>query len=114
MDIVLETASRNGTIREASEIVRHFGQIVLNGYYPPSESRIDWHWLRRKELTLYCADSRNDARLKGTLDLIASGAMNVRDLVTHVFSPREASDAYGLVLGRDENYLGIVFDWKRL
>ena len=114
VDIVLDTASTMKTVLEGTAMLKRHGQLVLNGYYPPGDSLIDWHWLRRKELTLYCADSRTDERLKAAMDLIASGGMDVNDLITHAFSPQEAAEAYGFLLGDRQDFLGIVFDWRRL
>ncbi|HVP18086.1 MAG TPA: zinc-binding dehydrogenase, partial [Spirochaetia bacterium] len=46
VDIVVETASSAATVRLATTILRNGGQLVLNGFYPPPENLIDWHWLR--------------------------------------------------------------------
>jgi 2-desacetyl-2-hydroxyethyl bacteriochlorophyllide A dehydrogenase len=129
--IVLETASSNGTVRMATELLGRNGQLILNGFYPPEESMIDWHWLRRKEITLYCPDSRNRVRLEATLSQIQEGVLRVEELVTHRFCARDAADAYALLLQTTaqhspsgENsysthaanlistgYLGILIDW---
>lgn len=111
VDIVLDTASTMKTVREGAALLKRHGHLVLNGYYPPGDSLIDWHWLRRKELTLYCADSRSHARLAATVNLIRDGKIKVKELVTHTFSPRRASDAYAMLLEEREDFLGIVFEW---
>jgi threonine dehydrogenase-like Zn-dependent dehydrogenase len=110
--VVVETASSKRTIRLAIDLLARNGQLVLNGYYPPSESMLDWHWLRRKEITLFCPDSRTRERLKATLELIRRGHIKIAELVTHTCSFARASDMYSMLLDRSADFLGIVFDWK--
>jgi threonine dehydrogenase-like Zn-dependent dehydrogenase len=52
--VAVETASTGATIRQAIELLRYGGQLVLNGFDPSPDSRLDWHWLRTKELTVHC------------------------------------------------------------
>jgi 3-hydroxyethyl bacteriochlorophyllide a dehydrogenase len=113
VDIVVETASSNRTVRMAAGLLRSGGHLVMNGYYPPAESLVDWHWLRTREITLYCPNSRTRERLEAALGLIASGALKVAELVTHEVDLAEAPSAYGKLLGTDAAFLGIVIRWPR-
>jgi 2-desacetyl-2-hydroxyethyl bacteriochlorophyllide A dehydrogenase len=112
--IVLETASLSSTVRVAADLLCRHGQLVLNGFYAPDQSLIDWHWLRRKEITLYCPDSRSKERLKATLRLVQKGVIHVRELVTHRFMACDASKAYDLLLGQgtSTDFLGMILDWR--
>ena len=87
--------------------------LILNGFYPPSESMLDWHWLRRKEITVYCLDSRNRQRLEAALRLIRQGHMKVEELVTHTCSYTEAPEMYRMLLDQPADFLGIVLDWRK-
>jgi threonine dehydrogenase-like Zn-dependent dehydrogenase len=73
---------------------------------------VDWHWLRGKELTLHCPNSRTRERLEATLALIAEGAMRVEELVTHEFALSEAPRAYEMLLDPAARSLGMVIRWK--
>ena len=130
--IVLETASLASTVRMAAELLCRHGQLILNGFYTPDESLIDWHWLRRKEVTLYCPDSRNRIRLEATLALIQEGMLRVDELMTHRINASDAAEAYNLLLGdrveyfssngdgksrREHNeasagFMGMILDWR--
>jgi threonine dehydrogenase-like Zn-dependent dehydrogenase len=130
--IVLETASLQSTVRMAAELLGKHGQLILNGYYPPDESMIDWHWLRRKEITLYCPDSRSMDRLEKTLRLVQEGTLHVEELVTHRFASAAAADAYKLLLQQETghhaagerdvphpsnneattSFLGMILEWR--
>jgi 3-hydroxyethyl bacteriochlorophyllide a dehydrogenase len=110
--VAIETASSAATVRQAAGLLAYGGQLVLNGYYPPPESLIDWHWLRTRELTVYCPNSRTRERLEKTLGLISRGVLEVEKLVTHELPIEEAPQVYERLLGDEADYLGIVFRWR--
>ena len=111
VDVVVDTASSSATVKLASSLLRAGGHLVLNGFYPPTESLIDWHWLRGKEITLYCPNSRTRERLEATLALIAEGTLMVGPLTTHRLPVQEAGRAYEMLLDREAEFLGIVLRW---
>jgi len=111
VDVVVETASSAATVRLGAGLLRNGGHLVLNGFYPPPESLIDWHWLRGKEITVHCPNSRTRERLEAALALIACGALRVRDLVTHELALAEAPRAYGMLLDPGAEFLGVVMRW---
>jgi 2-desacetyl-2-hydroxyethyl bacteriochlorophyllide A dehydrogenase len=128
--IVLETASSAATMYMATQLLGKHGQLVLNGFYTPEQSLIDWHWLRRKEITLYCPDSRNRDRLQETLRLMQEGVLHVDELMTHRFPAADATRAYELLLqgeweqplsdsnrdyahsGAIQGFMGMILDWR--
>jgi threonine dehydrogenase-like Zn-dependent dehydrogenase len=72
---------------------------------------VDWHWLRGKELTLHCPNSRNRERLEATLGLMTEGAVKVEELVTHELALAEAPRAYEMLLDPAASFLGVVIRW---
>ncbi len=113
VDVVVETASSAATVRMAAGLLRNGGHLVMNGFYPPAQSMIDWHWLRTRELTLHCPNSRTRERLEAALGLIATGALRVSELVTHEVPLAEAPSAYARLLDPEPSFLGIVIRWPR-
>jgi 2-desacetyl-2-hydroxyethyl bacteriochlorophyllide A dehydrogenase len=111
VDVVVETASSAATVRIAAGLLKYGGHLVLNGFYPPPANLIDWHWLRGKEITVHCPNSRNRERLEATLELMASGVLHIGELVTHEVPLAEASRAYGLLLDAKADFLGINIRW---
>lgn len=109
--IALDTASCNQTVRTAIELLRNGGQLVLNGFYPEGESRLDWHWLRSKEITTYCPNSRTRSRLENTLQLIEQGHVRMKELVTHEMDLCDAPEAYEMLLEGVGEFLGMVLRW---
>jgi len=110
--VAVETASSRRTVRQAIDLLAYGGHLVLNGFYPPSESLLDWHWLRTKELTAHFPNSRNRERLEATLRLIQQGAVRVQDLVTHTVPLDGAPKLYEKLLGPDADFLGLVIQWR--
>jgi bacteriochlorophyllide a dehydrogenase len=109
--IAVDTASSARTVRACADLLAYGGHLVMNGFYPPPESSVDWHWLRDKELTLHCPNSRNRERLLATLALIAEGAMKVEELVTHELALADAPRAYAMLLDPAASFLGVVIRW---
>ncbi len=111
VDVVVETASSAATVRLGASILRNGGHLVMNGFYPPPENLVDWHWLRGKELTVHCPNSRTRERLEATLALVASGVLCIGSLVTHVVALAEAPKAYGMLLDPKAEFLGVSIRW---
>jgi 3-hydroxyethyl bacteriochlorophyllide a dehydrogenase len=112
VEVAVETASSRRTVRQAVELLAYGGHLVLNGFYPPSESLLDWHWLRTKELTAHFPNSRNRERLESTLRLIGQGAIKVKELVTHTVPPSAAPGLFAKLLGSDADFLGLLIQWR--
>lgn len=55
-----------------------------------------------------------EGNARDILSLVASGALAVGPLVSHVIRPRELQDAYEGLLTRRDEYLGVVIDWGGL
>jgi 3-hydroxyethyl bacteriochlorophyllide a dehydrogenase len=110
--VAVDTASSTLTVRLCADLLACGGHLVMNGFYPASQSAVDWHWLRGKELTLHCPNSRTRARLEATLALIAAGVMKVEELVTHELALSEAPRAYEMLLDPAAASLGMVIRWK--
>ncbi len=112
VEIVLDTASTNKTVRMGIELLKREGQLVMNGFYPEPESRLDWHWLRTKEITTYCPNSRTRPRLEKTLQLIEQGHIKVKELVTSEMNIDDGPQAYQKLLDPSADFMGIVLDWQ--
>lgn len=93
VDVAFEAAGAPETPAEAAEAVRPGGHVVLVGI--PSDDRLvlSHAVARRKGLTIRFA-----RRMKHTypraLALVASGALDLRPLLTHHFSLFEAAEAF--------------------
>jgi 2-desacetyl-2-hydroxyethyl bacteriochlorophyllide A dehydrogenase len=53
-----------------------------------------------------------ESNLKMIWDLISSGRLHVKELITHVIQPESMQSAYMGLLSDKENYLGVLVDWQ--
>ena len=134
VDAVLVTASSksNDIMQQAAKMCRKRGRIVLVGVVGLELNRADYY---EKELTFQVSCSYGPGRYdtqyedKGTdypvafvrwteqrnfeavLDLMASGAINVKPLISHRFPIDDALQAYKQL--EDRSCLGIVIDYSQ-
>lgn len=111
-DVVVDTVSVPESVDLAIRLVRHDGQLVLNGYYREGKHLLSIQDLHEKEITVHNPAGWTRERLEATLELIQSGEFEVEQLVTHLVRWDRAPEAYRrLVWDKAEEFLGIVIDW---
>lgn len=57
------------------------------------------------------APRSNTQNVETALDWPDKGRLDVAPLITHRIAPKEAADAYRLLLEQPNDYLGVVIDW---
>jgi len=112
VDIVIETVSTRETIQQALGLLHHDGHCVLLGWYVEGEDLISIHDLQGKEIALWSTGGWQRPRLLKTIEMIQRGTLHVAELVTHIFTPEEAPEAYQWMLRKNEDFLGMVIDWR--
>ena len=134
VDAVLITASSksNDIMHQAAMMSRKRGRIVLVGVVGLELSRADFY---EKELTFQVSCSYGPGRydeeyeekgndypfafvrwteqrnFEAVLDLMASGALNVKPLISHRFMIDDAKEAYNTL--NDKRSLGIILDYQK-
>lgn len=132
VDAVVVAASTDSdeVMHQAAEMCRKRGRIVLVGVVGLSLRRDDYF---KKEITLQVSASYGPGRydtdyedrgqdypvgfvrwteqrnFEAVLDLMASGALNVKPLISHRFSIEGAAEAYGLL--SDASALGVLLEY---
>jgi 2-desacetyl-2-hydroxyethyl bacteriochlorophyllide A dehydrogenase len=113
VDIVADTVATHESVELGLRLLRHDGQMVLNGYYREGYHLLSIQALHEKEITVHNPSGWTRPRLEATLALIESRRMEVEDLVTHVVQWEQAAEAYKrLVWNKEEEFLGIVIIWN--
>jgi L-iditol 2-dehydrogenase len=99
LDVALETAGEQAAVDAAVEAVRPGARVVLVGI--PVEARTSFvaGSARRKGLTLVLARRMGDVYARA-VQLVASGRVDVRSLVTHRFPLAEIRAAFDLAVAR--------------
>ena len=134
VDGVLITAATksNEPVHQAAEMCRKRGRIVLSGVTGLELRRDDFF---KKELTFQVSCSYGPGRydpeyeekghdyplgfvrwteqrnFEAVLDLMATGKLNVKPLITHRFKIEDATQAYDLIASNKEPYVGILLTY---
>ncbi len=132
VDAVIITAATSSTdpINFAGQIARHKGRVVIVGDVATGFDRNPYYYEKELELRMSCSygpgrydtsyeekgldypfgyvrwtENRNMAAFQ---ELIARGQLDLAALTTHEFSLADAPNAYEMILGKTEPYLGIL------
>lgn len=126
------TSSSDEPISQAAKMCRKRGRLVLVGVTGLKLNRSDFY---EKELTFQVSSSYGPGRydpnyeekgqdyplgyvrwtaqrnFEAVLDMLASGLLDVKPLITHRFTIDEAPKAYDLLATGSESYLGILLEY---
>lgn len=107
VDVVYECAGEQETLEQAARIAAPGGRISVIGI--PSTARLDLaaDLVRRKELLIINV-RRQNRMVERTIELAASGAVPMDDLVTHRFSLDAVGEAFALVAAYRDGVLKAV------
>ncbi len=100
LDVVFEAAGENAAVEMAVAAARPGGKVILVGI--PSDDRTSFiaSTARRKGLTLKLV-RRMKLTYPRAIQLVESGKVNVRSLVTHTFSLEQAAEAFAVAARRE-------------
>jgi L-iditol 2-dehydrogenase len=106
VDVAFETAGENEALEDAITSVRPGGRVIVVGITANDRTSFTASVARQKELTIQVVH-----RMKFTypraIQLVASGKVDVRSLVTHRFLLEQAQEAFRMA-GRREGLKVIV------
>lgn len=107
-DVVFETAGSPVTIAQTAFVVRRGGTIVLVGMSAESEISYNFFQVMEKEATIKCV-FRYRNLYPSAIAAIASGSINVKQIVTHEFTLEESNKAFATVVKDAKNVVkGII------
>jgi len=96
VDAVYECAGQQETLDQAIAMLKPGGKLMLIGI--PEIERVSFpiNTMRRKEITLINVRRQNNC-LAEAVDLVASGKINVKALITHHFKPEQTNEAFEML-----------------
>ena len=98
LDVAFECAGQQETVDQCIDLLRPGGTLVLTGIPRFDRVSLAIDVMRRKEITIVNIRRQNEFTQK-SVDLIASGRVNVDFMVTHYFPLEETQKAFDLVAG---------------
>jgi 3-hydroxyethyl bacteriochlorophyllide a dehydrogenase len=110
-DLVVEASGNKHLIPQAIDLIRPLGRVLLQGWYP-GEVAFDFHRAhgRRPTIAVTCGMDRESN--EQVIQWIAGKQMLLAPLLTHVFSPEQAPEAYEMMRTNPADFLGVAFDWR--
>jgi L-iditol 2-dehydrogenase len=99
-DVIFEAAGENTAVEMAVTAARPGGKVILVGIPPDDQTSFTASVARRKGLTLKLV-RRMKLTYPRAIQLVASGKVNVRSLVTHTFTLEHAAEAFAVAARRD-------------
>mgnify|MGYP001034946336 CR=1 FL=1 len=98
LDFAFECAGQQETVDQCVDVLRPGGTLVLTGIPRFDRVSLAIDKMRRKEITIINVRRQNEFTQK-SVELIASGQVNVDFMVTHHFPLEETQKAFDLVAG---------------
>jgi threonine dehydrogenase-like Zn-dependent dehydrogenase len=135
LDIVIDTASSWRSLSQSLDLIRPHGRVVMLGIIrdPPTADDASAFFdayrrnLHGKEATIVGASNdpndpegvtglrfTRERNIEEVLDHVASGSLNLGQLITHRYPISDLEPIYQLLLNGGEDHLGVVFTWPAI
>jgi len=96
VDCGIDCATRPGTIQQTCDVTRNSGRSVITGIPSDPETAINFHVLRRKELTLYNV-RRSNHETAAAISLLKANPKLFANLITHRMPIDQANAAFDML-----------------
>ena len=95
VDLIIIATSNIEILKQAIELVRKGGKIMLFGQpRKDSSCEIDMSQVYSKEITIHTTYAASNEDIRTAIDLIQNYSINVKNLVTHKFSIKDSKEAF--------------------
>jgi L-iditol 2-dehydrogenase len=110
LDMIFECCGSQDAMDQAIDLVKPGGKIMIVGIPEFDNWSFNADKIRRKEINLVNIRRQNHA-LEETINLLASGKINLKSMVTHRFAFEESPDAFNLVAGYRDGVMKAMIDY---
>ena len=108
-DRVFEVAGAQATLDVAARLTRVRGRLVIAGYHQDGLRTVDmqlWNWRGLDVVNAHERDPRVYVEgMRGAVDAVVSGRLDLRPLLTHVFPLERAGEAFEAARARPDGFL---------
>ncbi|MCX7424070.1 MAG: alcohol dehydrogenase catalytic domain-containing protein, partial [Planctomycetia bacterium] len=109
LDVVFECSGDPACLDQAQELLAPGGTLVMVGIPPTARVDFDAHLMRRKGLTFKAVRRQNEC-VGPVIELLASGRLDARGLVTHRFPLESIREAFELVASYRDGVIKAVIE----
>lgn len=97
VDLVVESVGSGNTLRQAMDMVRPGGTVLLFGIAPASVDNFNGYNMYFKEITLVGTRAMNRKGYENSVKVVEKGLFDLSPLITHRFDLEHTKDALDLV-----------------
>jgi threonine dehydrogenase-like Zn-dependent dehydrogenase len=111
VNLVVEAIGKEETLNLASDLIRRHGTVILFGLPNRYTFNVAIHEFFYKEAHLICCvgpDVQQDFPI--AVELVATGVIDVRPLITHKFPFLKAQDAFTLFSRRSDGVMKVILE----
>jgi L-iditol 2-dehydrogenase len=109
LDVVFECCGQQEAMDQAVELVKPGAKIMIAGIPETDRWTFSVDRLRHKEITIGNVRRQNHT-LEETLEIIASGILDISTMVTHRFPLEHSREAFDLVAGYHDGVMKTMID----
>lgn len=106
-DVVIDCAGGSGSVRYALHAVGLGGRVLLYAVHEKPANKLDLNQIVLKDLVVFGAQSDRDG-WEEVIDLVQSGRLNLKSLITHRFPLEKGSEAFDLVRRRKDGVIKAI------
>ena len=96
MDLAIDCATKTGTIQKTIDAVRNAGRVVITGIPSDPTTPVNFHALRRKEVTLFNV-RRSNNETEAAVAMLHAEPKRFAQLITHRMQLDEATRAFEML-----------------
>ncbi len=111
LDVVFECCGEQDAVDEAVEILKPGGKLIIVGIPEFERWKFDTDNTRRKEISIQFIRRQVDC-VHPSLDMMASGKINIDRMITHRFPFRETKKAFDLVAEYGDGVMKAMIDFE--
>jgi threonine dehydrogenase-like Zn-dependent dehydrogenase len=107
LDVVFECAGEQDALDQCIDLLKPGGALLIVGIPEVDRVSFNINRLRRDELRILNVRRQNEC-VEPAIELIATGCVDVRPLITHHFSLEETAQAFDLVSARRDGVMKAI------
>ncbi|NMC38331.1 MAG: alcohol dehydrogenase catalytic domain-containing protein [Bacteroidales bacterium] len=111
LDVVFECCGEQDAVDEAVEILKPGGKLIIVGIPEFEKWKFNTDKTRRKEISIQFIRRQVDC-VQPSLDMMASGKININRMITHRFPFRETKKAFDLVAEYGDGVMKAMIDFE--
>ena len=109
-DIIIECVGYLSVLGEAMGLARPGGRIVPFGIYPSGAGELPFYDLYFKELEIINARAAKGRDFSAGIELVGSGKIDLKSLITHQLPYTELNDAIKLLMEPSDERLKVILE----